>query len=112
MSFVEIQHSTVETLFETENKVDISFSKILAWIRLLDDECIIASLQVGDHRRAVTFEGVREKTLKAEKMMKLTQYFQAGFPNTNDNLPEELHEFWVICYSLFMIDKVNMRHER
>ena len=79
MSFVEIQHSTVETLFETENKVDISFSKILAWIRLLDDECIIASLQVGDHRRAVTFEGVREKTLKAEKNDEAYSIFSSWF---------------------------------
>ena len=62
----------MKTLFETEDKVEMSSSKILAWIRLSDDECIVASLQVGNNRRAVTFQGVREKTLKAEKIMTLT----------------------------------------
>ena len=46
---------------ETEDKVKISSSEILTGIRLADNECIIASHQIGDHLRAVTFDRVREE---------------------------------------------------
>ena len=47
-------------------------------------------------------------------MMKLTQHIQAGFPDTKEKLPSELHEFWLIRHSLFNMDKVIMHceHER
>ena len=102
----------VETICETEDEVEISASEILAGIRLPDSECIIASHQVGDNFQAVTFDRVKEETLKDKQMMKLIHYIQAGFPETKDHLPLELHEFWIIRYSLFMMDGVIMCGDR
>ena len=62
----------VETLCETEDRVEISSPKILAGIRLLDNDCIIACHQVGDHLQTVTFDLVREKNLEGEKMINFT----------------------------------------
>ena len=93
----------VETIYETEDEVEISSSEILAGIRLPDSECIIASHRVGDNFQDVTFDRVEEETFKDKKMMKLIHYTQADFPETKDHLPLELHEFWIICYSLFMM---------
>ena len=97
---------------ETKDEVEISASEILAGIRLPDSECIIASNQVGDNFRAVTFDRVKEETLKDNQMMKLIHYIQAGFPETKDHLPLELHEFWIVRYSLFIIDGVIMCSDR
>ena len=41
-------------------------------------------------------------------MMKLIHYIQAGFPETKDHLPLELHEFCIVRYSLFIMDRVIM----
>jgi len=97
---------------ETKDEVEISASEILAGIRLPDSECIIASNQVGDNFRAVTFDRVKEETLKDSQMMKLIHYIQAGFPESKDHLPLELHEFWIVRYSLFIIDGVIMCSDR
>ena len=97
---------------ETKDEVEISASEILAGIRLPDSECIIASNQVGDNFRAVTFDRVKEETLKDNQMLKLIHYIQAGFPETKDHLPLELHEFWIVRYSLFIIDGVIMCSDR
>jgi len=98
----------VETIYETEDEVEISASEILAGICLPDS----ASHQVGDNFQAVTFDQVKEETLKDKQMMKLIHYIQAGFPETKDHLPLELHEFWIIRYSLFMMDGVIMCGDR
>ena len=84
---------TVETIYETEDEVEISSYEILARICFSDSECIIASYQVDDNFQAVTFDRVKEETLKDKKMMKFIHYIQAGFPDTKDHLPLELQEF-------------------
>ena len=61
------------------NEVKINSSEILAGIKFPDDECIITSHQVGDHLQAVTFDLVREQTLKDEKNMKLAQYIHSSW---------------------------------
>jgi len=83
----------VETIYETTYEVEIS-------------ECIIASHQVSDNFQTVTFDRVKEENLKDKQMMKLVHYIQTGFPETEDHLPLELHEFLIIRYSLFMMDGV------
>ena len=90
-----LRHS-VETSYETEDEVDISASEILAGIRLPDSECIIASNQVGNNFQAMTFDRVKEETLKDTQMMELIYYIQSGFPETKDHLPLKLHEFWIV----------------
>ena len=67
---------------------------------------------MSDNFQAVTFDRVKEETLKDKQMMKLIHYIQAGFPETKDHIPLELHEFWIIRYSLFMMDGVIMCGDR
>ena len=57
----------VETICETEDKVEITSSKMLARIQMSNNEYIIASHQVGDHLLAVTFDCIKEETSKDEK---------------------------------------------
>ena len=52
----------------------LRYFEILARIRLPDSECIIASNQVGDTFQAVTFDRIKEETLKDKQMMKLIHY--------------------------------------
>ena len=54
----------LETIYETEDEVEISSSEILAGIRLPDSESIIASHQAGDNFQAVNVDHVKEDTLK------------------------------------------------
>ena len=96
----------VETIYETKDDVEISACKILAGIRLPDSECIIESHQVGDNFQAVTFDRVKEETLKDKQMIKLVHYIQASFPETKDHLPLEFNKFLIVRYSLFMVDGV------
>ena len=49
------------------------------------------------------FDRVKEEILKDKQMMKLIDYIQADFPETKDHLSLELHKFWIIRYSLFII---------
>ena len=60
----------------------------------------------------MTFDRVKEETLKYKQMMKLIHYVQVGFPETIDDLPLVLHEFWIVRYSLFMMDGVTMCGDR
>ena len=60
----------VNTIYETKDEVEISVSKISARIRLPDSEFIIASHQVGDYFQAMTFDRVKEETLKDKQMIK------------------------------------------
>ena len=46
----------VKTIYKTKDEVEISASEILAGIHLPDSECIIASNQVDDNCKAVTFD--------------------------------------------------------
>ena len=102
----EMSRHRVERIYEVKDEVGISISKILAGIRLPDSECIIESHQVGDNFQAVTFDRVKEETLKDKQMIKLVHYIQASFPETKDHLPLEFNKFLIVRYSLFMVDGV------
>ena len=56
-----------ETIYKTKDEVEISASENLAGIRLPDSECVIANHQVSDNFKAVTFDRVKEETLKINK---------------------------------------------
>ena len=60
----------METIYETKDEVEISTLEILAGIRLLDSKCTIASHQLGKNFQAVTYDRVKEETLKDKQMMK------------------------------------------
>ena len=53
----------------------------------------------------MTFDCVKEETLKDKKMIKLIYYIQAGFLETNIHLPLEFHEFWIIRNFLMCGDR-------
>ena len=54
----------------------------------------------------MTFDRVKEETLKDKQMIKLVHYIQASFPETKDHLPLEFNKFLIVRYSLFMMDGV------
>ena len=87
---------------------EVSMSEALCAIMTDEDETGNTSLSVASHDsiRAVTWDLVREETMKDPVMKNLASLINTVFPLEKHELPEDLHPYWPIRHNLYIIDGV------
>ena len=93
---------------ESETEEDVTMSEALCAIMIDEDETDSSSLSIASHDsiRAVTWDLVRDETMKDPVMQNLASLINTVFPLEKHELPEDLHPYWPIRHNLYIIDGV------
>ena len=73
---------------------------------------VAAARRSADVLTAVTWERVRDCTIRDENLQLLKTHIQSGFPSFRDDLPHTLQPFWQHRDKLSTIDEVVMMGDR
>ena len=85
---------------------DITMSEALCGIMVEEDEPELLSVAANDSVRAVTWDLVREETIKDATMQQLAALVNTIFPEEKQDLPSSLLPYWSIRNNLYIVDGV------